>query len=264
MSLAGKVHEVLSKERAGLITDVDGTISRISEFPGGAIVDPGVLQLLERLSRRLALVALVSGRSVAQVRQMVGIGDLVYVGNHGLEWWEHGRGAVAPEVEPHLGAIRATLGWLDRALTLPGMVVEDKRATGSIHYRLVLDQSSARTAILEAIARCPLARTLKVTEGRKVVNLLPPVVADKGTAVERLVKQHRLQGVVYLGDDVTDLDAFRALRALRASQGLETLAVGVCTSEGPASLASEADGCLEGVGAVTMLLREAESLLRLD
>ncbi len=247
---------VLSHRPAGLVTDFDGTISRIVDHPETATVDAVALDSLRRLVPCLDLVAAVSGRPPAQLLAMLPVQGMVYAGNHGLEWWEGGRSTVVPEAEPYLPAIASALQWLRGRLSAPGVLVEEKIASGSLHYRLSPDQVGARRAILQAIAECPQVSQLRVAEGRRVVNLLPPVRVDKGTTLERLVHKRRLQGVVYLGDDVTDLDAFRALRSLRDAGVCDVFLVAVASSEAPPDLLKVADHTLDGVDAVASLLRE--------
>lgn len=252
---------LLSRRPAALVTDVDGTISHMASRPEEARVQPDIVALLSRLVGRLDLVAAVSGRSIEQLRPMVGVEGMVYVGNHGLEWWEQGRSTVAPEARPYLPAVEATMAWLQERLELPGVLVEEKGATGSVHYRLSPDSDAARRAILQAVSHCPPARDLQVAEGRMVVNLRPPVPADKGSAVEQLVRRRGLRGVLYLGDDVTDLDAFRALRALRRSGECATFLMGVNSPEAPPGLAEGADHLLNGVDAVASFLQEVVNWL---
>lgn len=248
---------VLSSRPSGLITDVDGTISRIADRPEAARVHPRVPDLLGRLGTRLDLVAAVSGRPTGQLPSMLAVDGMVYVGNHGLEWWEDGRAAVVPEAQAYVPTVAATMRYLRERLDVAGVVVEDKGATGTVHYRLSGDAESARRAILQAVAGCPSAGDLLVAEGRKVVNILPPVRADKGTAVERLIRLRGLRGAIYLGDDATDLDAFRALRAMRKSGACATLAVAVASDEALADVFREADYTLDGVEAVASFLEQA-------
>lgn len=248
---------VLSSEPAGLITDVDGTISPIVARPEAAGVDPRARRLLEGLVGHLELVAALSGRRAAEAAQLVAVPDMVYVGNHGLEWWEEGGATIVPEARVFQPAVTETVAWLRRRLHLPGVLVEDKGITGAVHYRLAADPSGAREAILEAVENCPSARYLRVAHGRMVVNILPPIPADKGTAVQELVRRRSLRGALYLGDDVTDVDAFRALRSLRDSGVCQTLAVAVISPEAPSDLAREGDCALDGVEAVVRFLEAA-------
>ncbi len=251
-----EAQRVLSAEPAGLIADVDGTLSAIVDRPEEARVHPEVSGLLARLVVRLPLVAAVSGRSMDQLLSMLPVDSMVYVGNHGLEWWEDGRSTVVGEARPYLPAMAETMRCLRERLRGPGLLVEEKGPTGTVHYRLSPNPAEARETILQAISRCPSAREMRWSDGRMVVNLLPPVRADKGTAVERLVRGRGLRGAIYLGDDVTDLDAFRVLRSLRRSGECSALTVAVAGPEAPSALYSEADYRLDGVDAVVAFLRQ--------
>jgi trehalose 6-phosphate phosphatase len=86
-------------------------------------------------------------------------------------------------------------------------------------------------------------------------NLLPPIEADKGTATMDLIKEYDLKGAIYLGDDYTDIDAFRAIHAARRERDFQGLAIGIIGSETPENLEAEADFTLNGVGDVELLLK---------
>ena len=217
-------------------------------------MDPQTVDVLRRLSRALDVVAVVSGRSVSELRSMIQVEGLTYVGNHGLEWWEDGEAIVAPEARPFLPGVAATMRCLRERLDLPGLLVEEKGVTGSIHFRLSPDPREARQAILHALAECPPAHGLRISEGRKVFDLLPPVMASKGTAVRQLVRSHHLRGVLYLGDDSTDLDAFRELRNLRTAGICDSLLVAVASPEAPEELLAQADCQLDGVDSALVFL----------
>ena len=188
------------------------------------------------------------------VRALTGVDSLTYVGNHGLETWEHGRASPLPAAVPFVDLIQRASREVEARLTQPGIIVEHKGVTASIHYRQAPQPAIARAAILEAIAAAPSARRLRVSEGRMVVNLLPPVEANKGSALRHLVDQYRLRGIVYLGDDVTDVDAFAALRDLR-QHGLATLAVAVASPESPPTVLALADYAIASPAQVAALLQ---------
>ena len=249
------VMSVLALTPAGLITDIDGTISPIAPTPEEAAVSPACRDALQALSARLALVAAVSGRDAARAREMVGLDGVVYVGNHGLERWQDGETSIAEEARRYAPAIRGAVEALGRGLDSPGLIVEDKGVTASVHYRLSPDTTAARDAVLAFLAAAPEASGLRITEGKLVVELRPPVAIDKGTSLERLVSERGLRGVVFIGDDVTDVDAFRELHAL-ASQGVcRGLALGVVGAETPPEIAQESDMVLRGVPEVEELLQ---------
>ena len=147
---------------------------------------------------------------------------ITYVGSHGLE--------LDPSAAEWRGRLRefvATVPW----------PVEDKGLTVSFHYRGAPDEEAARER-LEAVAAEAQAAGLHARFGRKVLELRPPVAADKGTAMRHLLGGRALRRALFAGDDTTDLDAFRGLR----ESGLElTMCVAVASAEGPRELADQAD-----------------------
>lgn len=249
------VAEALRQQPAGLLTDLDGTISRIAAWPGAATVSPVCRACLAELCRRLRLVAVVSGRPAAAARDLVGVPGAVYVGNHGFELWQRGRATVLPAARPFVPLVEAALRELEYGLgILPGVSYENKGVTASVHYRLAADPEAARQAILGSLRRSPAAGQLRCTEGRMVVELRPPLAVDKDTAVSELLRERELRAAVYLGDDTTDVDAFRALHLWARETGGRALAVAVLSSEAPPAVVEEADLTLPGVGAVERLL----------
>lgn len=243
----------LSSTPAGLFTDVDGTISEIAEAPDRATVLPAARRALRRLVRRVDTVAAVSGRAARDARRMVRVADLTYIGNHGLEVLRGRSWQVHPAAAPYLEPLQQCLAELRRWLDTEGIRVEDKSASAAVHYRLARDRVRARELIVEALQRSSACRALRATDGRMVVNLLPPVDVNKGTAIRTIAKQRGLRGLVYIGDDVTDLDAFQALAELR-TEGLTTAAIAVASSEAPGALAERSNAMLPNVQAVVTLL----------
>lgn len=241
---------LLRQPRIGLVTDVDGTISPIVADPDAAQVTPRARELLAALRPRLALVAAVSGRAAADVQARVGVPGLVTVGNHGLEVWAEGASRPAPEAACFRPALEAARAALDAAL-LPGMQVEDKTVTLSVHYRQTADPDATEAAFLPVAQTVADANGLRLHRGKMVFELRPPLQIDKGTAFRRLVEEYALSGAVYLGDDSTDADALRAARALRASGACYALAVGVeSDDETPVSVREASDILVPGVPGV--------------
>ena len=256
--LPWRVSELLGQGRAGLVTDIDGTISPIVARPEEAMVLPMARQALDGLKHRLALVAVVTGRSVDDARQMVGIDDLIYVGNHGLEVYANGHAEIVAEARPWVPRLAAVLGDVTKHLDpsiKPGVIVENKGVTASLHYRLTPDPDQARIELLEILAHATGTAGLRVEEGRRVINVLPPLMVTKGSAVTWMVREHRLDGVVYVGDDITDAHAFRALDVLRQSGQVAAMSIGVVGPETPPSVRQLADATVPSVTAVADLFQ---------
>jgi trehalose 6-phosphate phosphatase len=258
--------QVLTVHPSGLVTDLDGTISPIASAPEQARVLPGCRRALEGLRERLDLVAVVSGRRGAEARKLVDVEGVVYLGNHGLDPWIGGNSS-APAAGRTGDSSRANL---EQALDelredvagQPGLRLEDKGATVSIHYRAASDADAARELALAAATRAAARHSLAVAEGKKVVELRPGDWAGKGTAVERLVLAYGLRGLVYLGDDHADLHAFETLGRLREADGLLTLSIGVVGAEVPAELTERADIALAGPEQVEAFLENLVEGLR--
>jgi trehalose 6-phosphate phosphatase len=220
--------------RAAVLLDVDGTLAPIVERPELAEVPADTRAELRRLVIRYGLVACVSGRTGAATARLVGVDGVRYVGVHGLE--------LAPAAEAWREPLRpfAGSGW-------PWL--EDKGLTVAFHWREARDEAAAR-AELEAVARRAEAAGLEARWGRKVLELRPPVEADKGTAVRTLLEGQGLRRALYAGDDTTDLDAFRGLDGLEVA-----VRIAVASDEGPAGLAESADLVVASPGELLELLR---------
>lgn len=252
---ARDVLSLLREERSGLIADIDGTLSPLAPTPAAASVSPSCRQHLSRLAGRLALVAIVSGRSATDSKRLVDVEGLVYVGNHGLEMLTDVGVLLHPEARPFRRQIAALLEELETLCAeIPGVIVEDKGVTASIHYRLAGNVTETRRRLLAAVRESPSARGLWITEGKMVIEIRPPLCANKGTAVRELADRFALQGVVYLGDDRTDLDAFNVLAGLRNEGRLQSLSIAVVGPETPPEVRRGADYCLDGVPGVEQLL----------
>ncbi len=261
---AQMVREALADRPRGLLLDIDGTLSPIAPTPEAARLLPGVAGLLEQALTRFEMIAAISGRAAADARRMVSVGGLLYIGNHGLERWAPGEDApqVIPEATPFLPAITQALDLAERDLAprLPGLRVERKGASGSLHTRGCADPQQALTTVLAALRPLTERLGLRLTQGKLVAEVRPPLALDKGTAVESLVRERGLRSALSLGDDVTDIDAFHALRRLREARVCAGLSVAVLHEEAPASLAAEADLALPSIEAVPAFLAWVISL----
>ena len=240
---------LVERRPLGLVSDMDGTLSLIAPTPDAATVTPRARALLAALAERLALVALVSGRAAADLRARAGLASLVYVGNHGVERWENEQVRVRPEAARYQPALVAALAELQPQL-LPGMLLEDKGVTASLHYRQAADPDAVHRAMKPVVDRVSAAHGLRASEGRMIFEIRPPVEIDKGTAFRELVAEYGLAAAVFLGDDTTDADALRAARALRASGDCYAVAVGVDAPGTPDVVRASSDFLVPGVEGV--------------
>jgi len=221
---------------AAILLDVDGALAPIVPRPEDAHVPPETQQELRRLHARYALVACISGRAGEDAQHVVGLPELVYVGNHGLE--------LEPEADEWAARLRDFLAKTDWPRT------EDKRLSAALHYRDVEDEAAARTTLGE-IAEAARTSGFRTRYGRKVLEILPPLDANKGTAVRRLLTDRGIERALYAGDDTTDIDAFRALDGLEVG-----VRIAVASAEGPAQLREAADIVVEGPAELLVLLKQ--------
>jgi trehalose 6-phosphate phosphatase len=222
--------------RAAIFLDVDGVLAPIVPRPEDARVPHETRSELKRLARTYALVACVSGRAGEDAHRVVGVPQLTYVGNHGLEL-----DPAADEWAERLERFLADVDWPH---------IENKRLTAALHYRDRPDETAARRELDEIAVRAR-ASGLVARYGRKVLELLPPLAGNKGTAVQALLEQHELTRALYAGDDTTDLDAFAALDRLELG-----VRVAVASPEGPAALQTAAQIVLPSQADVLPLLRQ--------
>ncbi|WP_320668870.1 trehalose-phosphatase [Patulibacter defluvii] len=248
-------------ERAAVLLDVDGTLAPITRHAGAAEVPAPTRGLLTEVAARFGLVACVSGRRATDARRIVGIGSLLYVGNHGTEVLRRGASSVEtnPAVaawEPRVREVAATLLRDRPDLDRLGVWCEDKGPIQALHWRGSGDESRAEALVAELGARAE-AEGLALHHGRMVLELRPPVAFDKGVAVRWLLAGGGYGTALYAGDDRTDLDAFAGLRALVDEDDLERAAcVAVSDGEAPAEVAAAADLTVDGQRGIRAVLQE--------
>ena len=222
-------------EAAGVLLDVDGTLAPIVDRPGDARVPEKTRTTLRDLAGRYALVACVSGRTEEDAKKVVGVDKIVYVGEHGM------------------GLDRRADEWadeLDQLVEESGWEPERKQYSAAFHFRTAPDEAEA-VASLRTVERKAVELGLRPRWGRKVLEVLPPVAANKGTAVRTLLAGLGLRRALYAGDDSTDLEAFRGLDGLDLA-----VRVAVVSDEGPSALGRAADVIVGGTAELAELLRQ--------
>ena len=205
-------------EKVLLLLDYDGTLSRIASRPHEAVLEKELKKRLVLLSRKENItVGIVSGRRLDQLKRLVGVCGIYYAGNHGLRINGPGIRFLHPacrRFNPIIKKIKKSLK--QRIKGLKGVIIEDKRLTITVHYRLVKKGDLARLKdIFEKICAPYISKNrMKVSSGKKSWEIRPPVDWNKGNAVKRILADFRSEKVfpIYMGDDLTDEDAFRALK----------------------------------------------------
>ena len=242
----GRVVDVLAARPSALITDIDGTISRIVARPEDAFVSEKAREGLRRLVRTLDVVAIVTGRQTEVAKSMVGLNDIVYIGLYALD------GDAAHEVEGFdaLSAEEAVRPLLE---DFPCVEIERKGISFAIHYRGCEDATVGERllTLLQPVAQAEGAR---VVQGKQVLELVPASLPDKGVAVTRLLHDRGINGAVFIGDDLTDAAVFRSLARRSKDEGLPSLSVAVTDDETDAMVYEAADTAVSGVDGVEALL----------
>ena len=223
-------------------SDYDGVLARLRDDPAAAVPEPGVAEALARLSRVDGVtVALVSGRGVADLRTTSGLsGDFRWVGSHGAEF----DGPLTGELADRRDRLAERLTPL--VARVDGAWLETKPASVAVHVRPVEDRAAATRLLDEARTAADSSLTLK--PGKDVLEMAV-TDADKGTALRRLADELGAAATIYLGDDVTDEDGFRALTGAHDV----TVKIGAGSTEAQHRVS-------DTVGAVAVLNRLADLL----
>jgi trehalose-phosphatase len=203
-----------------LLLDIDGTLAPIAPRPEMAVVPPQTQEILRTMARTEGVhVAFITGRSATDGRRLAGVDEAWVIGNHGMELASPGQAArPRDDVASFHPRVAKAVAEIERLVTdrrWSGVLVEDKTWTLSVHYRLasrriIPDLTSEIACIAEAAG-------LRVTSGKEVLELRPPLAVNKGTAALELAESLGALGdgasILAAGDDRTDEDLFRALRA---------------------------------------------------
>jgi trehalose 6-phosphate phosphatase len=238
--------------RALIATDFDGTLAPIVADPREARADPVAVGALRELAGVVGTLAVITGRPAAEAVELGGfesVPGLIVLGHYGLERWEDGA-LTGPDALPEVEAARERLPGV-LAGAPEGVRIEDKGSALAVHTRRAADPAGALAALREPLAGLAADVGLLVEPGRMVIELRPPGM-DKGAALTALVAEREAGPVLFAGDDLGDLAAFAAVRALR---GEGHPGVTVCSASGEVSeLAAEADLVVDGPGGVAALL----------
>lgn len=230
---------------SALLTDVDGTLSRIVSRPERARVPAAARRSLETLADHLELVACITGRPTGVVRKLVGTDKVTYFGNHGLGLLEPGETRASAVIdEDTAGLAREFIRDHDDAAWVVAKIrIEDKGPIQALHWRGADGRTEARVREIADLAE---KAGLDTHWGRKVLELRPPGMRGKAGAVDSLLERGDLTTVVFAGDDRTDLEAAIRLREMVEEGRIEKLLiVAVASDEGPVELVGTADLVVE-------------------
>lgn len=248
----------LDSRRPAVFLDYDGTLTPIVDRPQDAVISDSMRDAVRRLAERTT-VCVVSGRDRPVIDQWMGIDGLVVAGSHGFDIGGHREGTVRHDAVAGFEDLLSTVAHRLRteAGQVEGAAIEPKRFSVAVHYRLVAPEqrSLVRAVVDTLLAEYP--DQLKVTPGKMVYEIQPKVDWDKGKAVQYLRRALGVEGdefvPLYLGDDITDEDAFSALKGPDNGQGIGVVVADLSDPE-QAGRATAADFVLESTGEVQRFL----------
>jgi trehalose 6-phosphate phosphatase len=248
-----------------IATDFDGTLAPIVDSPEKAYADPAAVAALGRLGERVGAVVVITGRPARTVvrlgrfREAPGLGSMIVLGQYGVERWNAADDQyVIPPDPPQISTVERELPGLLDSLGLADARIEDKGRAIAIHTRSLPDPRAAFTKLAEPLGELAARHRLVVEQGKNVWEIRAPGT-DKGAALRSIVDETGARLVIFAGDDLGDLAAFRAVRELAAA-GVTGLLVCSASKEEEA-LAELSDVIVDGpAGFATWLHELAERL----
>lgn len=224
--MGGKIHFRITEDlkeslkKAKLIfffLDYDGTLLAIRKKPGLAKISRKTRRLLKSLAKeKWTKVFIVTGRTLKNIKYLIGLKSISYIGNHGFELEDRNLTFFNKKAEDSKRAIRAIYRNLRKSLKIKDAIIENKFYTLSIHYRLVKKRylEILKSKVYNIAAPYRKKGIILITEGKKVLEIRPNLRWNKGSMVRWMIRKLRIRGglPVYIGDDKTDEDAFKALR----------------------------------------------------
>ena len=207
------ISKKVGKKEIIFFLDYDGTLTPIRKKPHLAKINTSTKKLLKKLTKLTRKVYIISGRSLGDVKSLVGVNGVSYIGNHGLEVTGGKTHPIQKKAKKLKPFIQKAKRILRKTINFKGVFVEDKGYTLSVHYRL-LDKKNieAFKKIFDSSTKKLIkSKKIKVTKGKKVFEVRPNLRWDKGKAVLWVIKKQKKVLPICIGDDITDEDAFRAI-----------------------------------------------------
>ncbi|MCZ7535312.1 MAG: trehalose-phosphatase [Acidimicrobiia bacterium] len=244
-----------SARELAVLSDFDGSLAPVVQDPDDAVALPAALDALRRLVPLVRRVGIVSGRAVEFLTLRVALPGVELAGQHGLEFERSGERRLDAAALPYVEVMRVAAA--EAESLLPGIRVEDKGASITLHWR---GRPARADEVRGVAAELAERHGLVLLPGRLISELRPPVVADKGTAVEALASG--CAAAIFAGDDDGDLAGFEALDRLTSSGDLRhALRIGVSSPEAPAELMARADVVVDGPPGLAALLSSLAGII---
>lgn len=244
----GIARRIRENKRLALFLDFDGTLVRIAPMPDHVRLEEDTRSVLRKLAaHQKVILTVISGRQRAELQRFIGLRKMQYLGLYG---WESDGNKMVPF--PHrVALLRALLSLLAELPSYPGVWIEPKRNTFSVHLKDASGETKRRIVRQMERRIKPLAQSLKMMPNLRDVEVAPVLIGDKGIAVRKFLDQPDMRGAlpIYFGDDFSDEPAFAA-----AGRGISVL-VGK-------RRATQAQYCVRGPVEVTEALSRMEKIIR--
>ncbi|MCW2802863.1 MAG: trehalose 6-phosphate phosphatase [Propionibacteriaceae bacterium] len=245
--------------------DFDGTLAPIIDDPAQAYADPAAVAALGRLGKSVGAIVVITGRpaetavALGGFRGVPGLESMVVLGQYGVERWDAATDQFSIPPEPEsMASVEKELPGIFEELGLSGVRVEHKGRAIGVHTRELGDSTAAFDRLAEPLGELAAKYGLLIEPGKNVLEIRAPGI-DKGEALRNIVAEKGARQVVFAGDDLGDLPAFRAVEQLR-TEGVAGLLVCSASHEEDA-LTQASDLILDGPGGVAQwLTRLADSL----
>lgn len=248
-----QLHDIITTPAFGLFLDFDGTLSPTATDINKAHISEQAKATLVEMQSCVPLLAFVSGRNADDLYQRVQLNGNIYVGNHGMEQWVDGHVERAPEALAYRSQLEAVIEGVTPLLR-PGMHIEDKVASLSIHYRQNPTPDVVKADLTDTVRALVLAQELDFFEGNTIFEVRPPVPINKGNALIRFVAEYDLDTALFFGDDVTDAEAMITANEMRAAGTCQAYGVGVLSHYTPQMIHDHATYFADSISGVEAFL----------
>ncbi len=245
---------IIQQRPLAILSDIDGTLAPIVSHPELAHITDRARNAIQALIERDVRMAFVTGRALEMARQMVNTPGAYFAANHGINILMDDVIYTPEEVRPYVQWAQDVIAEVCK-VDIPGVIVEDKGPVVAFHYRMAPSERQALAAIEAALNDAEAAKHFRIQQGRKVLELRPPLELDKGTAVTMLAGHMGAKGVLCMGDDATDMDMFRGVEELRA-KGIPGASIAVWSPEIAPEVLEATDYYVLGVRGIEWLLEE--------
>ena len=259
---------VRSPSETLIASDFDGTLAPIVDDPERAYADPDAVAALGRLGEHVGTVVVITGRParmavrLGRFREVAGLGSMIVLGQYGVERWDAAADEYRlPPNPPQIGAVADELPKILDSLGLAEARIEDKGRAIAVHARSLSDPKGALAALADPLADLAERHRLVLTPGKNVWEIRSPGI-DKGATLRTIVDEIAARQVIFAGDDLGDLPAFRAVREL-ATQGMAGLLVCSASNEEDA-LTELSDVIVDGPGGLAVWLNKLADRLGAD